>query len=47
MLGYELAEVMGVDYPRDEDISGHRLVVDGMNKEEVMNELNRIMNINN
>ena len=48
MLGYELAEKMGVDYPRDEEVADHRLVVgNDMNKEEVMNELNRIMNTNN
>jgi hypothetical protein len=47
MLGYELADEMGVDYPRDEEVSGHRLEVGGMNTEEVMNELSRIMNTNN
>jgi hypothetical protein len=48
MLGYELADKMNVEFPVDEDEAGHRLVVDGaMSKEEVMNELSRIMNTNN
>jgi hypothetical protein len=43
MLGYELAEEMGVAYPKDEEESDHRLVLDTMNPEEVMSEIKRIM----
>ena len=43
MLGYELADVMGADFPRDEDHSDARQVSD-INKEEVMSELSRILN---
>ena len=43
MLGYELAEKMGVEYPVDEDKLEHRLVVDTMDAEEVMSEIKRIM----
>jgi len=43
MLGYELADKMGVEYPRDEEESDHRLVLDTMNTEEVMSEIKRIM----
>lgn len=46
MLGYELAQEMGAPFPEEEGIVAHRQVSD-INEEEVMNELNRIMNINN
>lgn len=46
MLGYELAQEMGAPFPEEEAIVAHREVSD-LDKEEVMNELNRIMNINN
>ena len=48
MLGYELAEEMSVPYPTNDDLDAHREVKDTpLNEEEVMNELARIMNINN
>jgi hypothetical protein len=48
MLGYELAEEMAVPYPTNDELDKHREVSDTpMNEEEVMNELARIMNINN
>jgi hypothetical protein len=46
MLGYELAAELQAPFPEDTDISSHRQVTD-LDKEEVMNELERIMNINN
>ncbi len=46
MLGYELAAEMNVPFPEDEEINSHRQVSD-LDKEEVMNELSRIMNTNN
>lgn len=46
MLGYELAQELGAPFPEEEDITQHRKVTD-LDKEEVMNELNRIMNTNN
>jgi len=46
MLGYELASEMKAPFPEDEDLTQHRTVTD-LDKEEVMNELNRIMNISN
>ena len=46
MLGYELAAEMKAPFPEDEELTQHRTVTD-LDKEEVMNELNRIMNINN
>jgi len=46
MLGYELATEMNAPFPEDEELTQHRTVTD-LDKEEVMNELNRIMNINN
>ena len=46
MLGYELAQELGVPFPEEETIIAHRQVSD-LNQEEVMNELNRIMNTNN
>jgi hypothetical protein len=46
MLGYELASEMKVPFPEEEEITQHRTVSD-LNKEEVMSELERIMNLNN
>jgi hypothetical protein len=43
MLGYELAAEMNAPFPEDEEISGHRRV-DDLDKEEVMNELEKILN---
>jgi hypothetical protein len=46
MLGYELASEMKAPFPEEEELTQHRTVTE-LDKEEVMNELNRIMNINN
>jgi hypothetical protein len=46
MLGYELAQELGAPFPEEETIVAHRQVSD-LDQEEVMNELSRIMNINN
>lgn len=46
MLGYELASEMKAPFPEEKELTQHRQVSD-LDKEEVMNELNRIMNINN
>lgn len=46
MLGYELAQEMGAPFPEEDTIVAHRQVSE-LDEEEVMNELNRIMNINN
>lgn len=46
MLGFELAVELQAPFPEDPDISSHRQVTD-LDKEEVMNELERIMNLNN
>jgi hypothetical protein len=46
MLGYELATEMEAPFPEDPDLTSNRTVSD-LNKKEVMDELERIMNTNN
>lgn len=46
MLGYELASEMEAPFPEDPDLTSHRQVSE-LDKKEVMDELERIMNTNN
>jgi len=46
MLGYELATEMEAPFPEEPDLTSNRTVSD-LNKKEVMDELERIMNTNN
>jgi hypothetical protein len=46
MLGYELAAEMKAPFPEEEELTSHRQVSE-LDKKEVMNELERIMNTNN